>query len=343
MPFKILRNDITKLHVDAIVNAANTSLLMGGGVCSAIFTAAGVDRLQNACNQLAPIKTGEAVITQGFDLPAKFIIHTAGPVYQDGSHGEEALLRACYLNSLELATKNDCESIAFPLISSGMYGYPKTEALRVATSAIRDYIGEVDIEVLLVVFDKSAFEVSKELLGAVESFIDENLIDEQAKMHHKFLDAEQSAINFTRQPSSSIQVRSEEFTPRAAAFLVEEKLDDLVKNLDEPFSKTLLRLIDQTGKKDSDIYRKANIDRRLFSKIRNSASYAPSKPTVLAFAIALELSLNQTQDLLEKAGFALSRSRKFDVIIEYFIKSRKYDIFQINEVLFNYDQPLLGG
>ena len=354
MPFRIVRNDITKLKVDAIINAANTSLKMGGGVCGAIFAAAGAKRLQNACNHLAPINTGEAVITQGFALPAKFIIHTAGPVYQDGNQGEEDLLRACYMNSLELATKNGCESIAFPLISSGIYGYPKAEALRVATAAIRDYIGEHDIDVSLVVFDKSAFEICRELLGAVESFIDEHYVEEHTPDRAHYQVMERWAYDSAMPRSVGIrpaQIR-EEMRPaktkekqaaEKAFFSADASLEDLVKNLDEPFSTTLLRLIDASGKKDAEVYRRANIDRRLFSKIRSNAAYTPSKPTVLAFAIALELGLEQTEDLLERAGFALSRSRKFDVIVEYFIQSRKYDVFQINEVLFSYDQPLLGG
>ena len=350
MPFKILRNDITKLQVDAIVNAANTSLKMGGGVSGAIFVAAGADRLQNACDYLAPINTGEAVITQGFNLPAKFIIHTVGPVYQDGNQSEDELLRACYMNSLELAAKNGCESIAFPLISSGTYGYPKAEALRVATTAIRDYIGEHDMDVMLVVFDKSAFEVSMELLGAVESFIDEFYVDEHVIHRSYSLEMERRTLEFAMPPPAAMRpdanrdARSQiKHVSEDAPFVAEAKLEHLVKNLDEPFSTTLLRLIDASGKKDSEVYRRANIDRRLFSKIRSNSAYSPSKPTVLAFAIALELGLEQTEDLLGRAGFALSRSRKFDVIVEYFILSRNYDVFQINEVLFSYDQPLLGG
>jgi O-acetyl-ADP-ribose deacetylase (regulator of RNase III) len=153
MPFTIIRNDITKVRVDAIVNAANTGLAQGGGVCGAIFKAAGARELQAACDKLAPIKTGEAVITPGFALPAKYVIHAAGPVYRGGGHGEEELLRAAYTNALKRAVENNCESIAFPLISSGIYGYPKDEALRVATAAIRDFLGEHDIDVSLVVFD----------------------------------------------------------------------------------------------------------------------------------------------------------------------------------------------
>ncbi len=342
MPFTIIRNDITKLRVDAIVNAANTSLQMGGGVCGAIFKAAGADSLQAACNNLTPIKTGEAVITQGFNLPAKYIIHTAGPVYRDGQRDEEALLRTCYINSLELAVKYDCESIAFPLISSGIYGYPKAEALRVATDAIRSFISEKDIDVTLVVFDREALSVSEELLGVVQSYIDEHYIEQHRQSRRQLLDIERQALSDEDTIDQSMPIISEMFAPSVAAPAT-GNLGTLIGNLDEPFSATLLRLIDATGRKDVEIYRRANIDRRLFSKIRSNAEYAPSKPTVLAFAIALELTLAETSDLLSRAGFALSHSRKFDVIVEYFIQSRKYDIFEINEVLFSYDQPLLGG
>ncbi len=323
--------------MDAIVNAANTSLQMGGGVCGAIFSAAGADSLQAACENLGPIKTGEAVITNGFKLPAKYIIHAAGPVYRDGKHGEEALLRNCYTNSLNLAVKHNCESIAFPLISSGIFGYPKAEALRVATAAIRGFLSEHDIDVSLVVYDKAAFALSEELLGNVESYIDEHYVEERHQSRRKLLYVEEKALSDASEIIAPLMIKGSICAPAGAS------LDDLVGKLDEPFSATLLRLIDATGKKDAEIYRRANIDRRLFSKIRSNAHYAPSKPTVLAFAVALKLSLDQTEDLLERAGFALSHSRKFDVIVEYFITSGKYDIFEINQVLFSYDQPLLGG
>jgi len=348
MPFTIIRNDITKLRVDAIVNAANTSLLMGGGVCCAIFNAAGADLLQKACAALAPIETGEAVITPAFNLSAKHIIHTAGPVYRDGNQGEEAMLRSCYTKSLELAVEHNCDSIAFPLISSGIYGYPKADALRVATTAIRDFVAEQDIDVSLVVFDKEALTVSQELLGAVESYIDEHYVDEKEHRYSRreLLAVEREALSDAEMIEMSAYLPlMEDEALIAEGFSAPESanLDDLVGNLDEPFSSTLLRLIDATGRKDSEVYNRANLDRRLFSKIRSNTNYAPSKPTVLAFAVALELNLDQTDDLLERAGFALSHSRKFDVIVEYFIQSRRYDIFEINEVLFSYDQPLLGG
>jgi len=352
MPLNIIRSDITKFSADAIVNAANTSLQMGGGVCGAIFSAAGAERLQNACDNLAPIKYGEAVITQGFRLPAKYIIHVAGSVYRDGKQGEEALLRSCYTNSLKLAMAHDCKSIAFPLISSGLYGYPKADALRVAMAAISDFLSEHDLDVTLVVFDKTAFVVSEELLGTVDRYINEHYVEEKERRYlpRDLLDVETKALTYEEIVSRSMPeprlAEEEAFKPvyrETAAAAPAGSLDDLIGNLDEPFSVTLLRLIDAAGRKDAEVYRRANIDRRLFSKIRSNAGYAPSKPTVLAFAVALELTIGQTADLLKRAGFALSHSRKFDVIVEYFIQNGKYDIFEINQVLFSYDQPLLGG
>lgn len=336
MPFTIIRQDITKMKVDAIVNAANTDLAIGGGVCGAIFKAAGASDLQTACDKLAPIQTGDAVITPGLRLPAKFVVHTAGPVCHGGKSGEEAQLRSCYLNSLKRAVENKCESIAFPLISSGIYGYPKDEALSVAMTAIQDFLGEHDLEVYLAIFDKATFTVSEKLLGEVESYIDEHYVAEHKLSRRELLDVEREALE------EADLIRYNAPSPMQAPS-VGAGIDDLVGSLDEPFSETLLRLIDTKGKTDVEIYKRANLDRKLFSKIRSGKGYAPSKRTAIALAVALELSLDETDDLLERAGYALSRSQKFDVIVEYFIVSGNYKIFEINEVLFKYDQPLLGG
>lgn len=328
MPFTIIRNDITQMRVDAIVNAANTNLQMGGGVCGAIFKAAGARELQAACDKLAPIKTGEAVITPGFRLPAKYVIHAAGPVFRhENAEQSEQYLRAAYTNSLKRAVENNCQSIAFPLISSGIYGYPKDEALQVATSAIQEFLTEHDhLDVSLVVFDKAAFTLSSELLGAVMSYIDEHYVDSSQISRRQLLDVERKALSAPMAPPSA-------GTP----------LDDLIGNLDEPFSQTLLRLIDAKRKSDVEVYKRANLDRKLFSKIRTGKGYMPSKRTAIALAIALELSLAETDDLLARAGYTLSHSQKLDVIVEYFITNGQYDIFAINQVLFSYDQPLLGG
>lgn len=331
MPFHIVRQDITKMQVDAIVNAANTDLLMGGGVCGAIFNAAGAQKLQAACNKLAPIRTGEAVITPGFALPAKYVIHAAGPAYHPGEPERcRELLRSAYTESLKLAKKHRCKSVAFPLISSGIYGYPKDEALEVAKYAIEDFLQEHDMEVYLAVFDKSAFVLSETLLGAVESYIDQHYVDAHQPKSRDLLGVESETLAYAAPPMPMPMM-----APSAA-------LDDLIEQLDEPFSDTLLKLIDAEGKTDVEVYKRANIDRKLFSKIRKGHGYTPRKPTILALAIALELTLPETDDLLKRAGYALSHASKFDVIVEYFIVNGRYDIFEINEVLFQYNQPLLG-
>lgn len=339
MPFTIVRQDITKMTVDAIVNAANTDLAMGGGVCGAIFKAAGAQELQAACNQVAPIKTGEAAITPSFALPCKYVIHAVGPVYRHwNAQQSEALLRSAYTESLRLASKNHIQSIAFPLISSGIFGYPKDEALKVASSAITDYLQSSDMDVFLAVFDKTAFAVSEKLLGEIESYIDEHYVEEHRIRRRDLLDVEREALS-----DDAIINYNAPMPSMAAPAAAGTGIDELVGNLDEPFGKTLLRLIDTKGKTDVEVYKRANIDRKLFSKIRTGKGYMPGKRTILALAIALELTLDETDDLLERAGFALSRSQKFDVIVEYFIVSGRFDIFEINEVLFKYDQPLLGG
>lgn len=335
MPLFIVRQDITKMNTDVIVNAANTALQMGGGVCGAIFSAAGAGKLQEACNKLAPIKTGEAVITPGFALPAKYIIHAAGPVYSRFKKRESArFLRSAYLESLKLAAREGCESIAFPLISSGIYGYPKKEALEEARLAIGEFLADHEMQVYLVIFDRAAFVLSEALLGDVESYIDEHYVKEHDdRKSRKFLQTEDAAL-FEPAPCFSMPM----------ALPKEDRgIENLIKNLDEPFSDALLKLIDAKGRTDVEVYKKANIDRKLFSKIRTGKGYTPKKPTILALAVALELTLPETDELLKRAGYALSHASKFDVIIEYFLIHRKYDIYEINEVLFEYDQPLLGA
>jgi len=357
MPLTIIRNDITKMNVDAIVNAANTELMAGGGVCGAIFAVAGEDYLQKACSRLAPIKTGEAVITRGYSLLAKYIIHAAGPVYKDGNQGEESQLQSCYMESLNLAKKHKCKSIAFPLISSGIYGYPKADALNTATRTIKEWLTYNDLDVFLVVFDKAAFMISNDLLGNIKAFIDENYVDERSQFYESryqlsqdrriAYDSEElhqtaklNITEFSQALSDDSIMENAALSQMARPYAFTKKLN--VK-LDEPFTTTLLRLIDSKDKTDVEIYKRANLDRKHFSKIRKGKGYMPSKKTIVALAIALELSMPETNDLLKRAGFALSRSVVFDVIIEYFITNKMYDIFDINNVLFEYDQQLLGG
>lgn len=332
MPFQIVRNDITTIACDAIVNAANETLLGGGGVDGAIHRAAGPELLAE-CRKLGGCKTGQAKITGAYRLPCKYVIHTVGPIWHGGQYGEQKLLESCYQKSLELALAYGCETVAFPLISAGAYGYPKEQALQVATNAIGAFLMEHDMQVTLVVFDRGSFQISKKLLEHITEYIDQHYVDTH------FISRETAPIFEKSLP---------QYTPMAAmppeprrSFL-QGSLSEAVSQVDESFSQMLLRKIDEKGMTDAACYKKANIDRKLFSKIRSNAQYKPSKPTAIAFAIALELSLGETTELLRKAGFALSHSSKFDIIIEYFIRSGNYDIFEINEALFAFDQSLLG-
>ena len=328
MPLLLVRNDLTKMPVDAIVNAANESLLGGGGVDGCVHRAAGPELLE-ACRALGGCKTGEAKLTAGFRLPCRYVIHTVGPVWRGGTHGEREQLASCYRSSLALARAHGCETVAFPLISSGIFGYPKDQALRVAVDTIGAFLAENDLTVYLVIFDRAAYEIGGKLFADIAAYIDERYVDAHTDLRRERLRRVSVAEN--RMPSAC------EAAPMAAS-----GLDEALAHLDAGFSETLLKLIDRSGKKDSEIYKKANVDRKLFSKIRSNPAYRPSKPTAVAFAIALELSLPETRDLIARAGYALSASSKFDVIVEYFIARKNYNIFEINEALFAFDQSLLG-
>lgn len=354
MPFKIIRNDITKMNTDAIVNAANTALAPGGGVCGAIFSAAGFNELKAECDKIGKCKTGGAVITSGCKLNAKYIIHTAGPIYTDGNKREAKQLYSCYISSLKLAKKHNLESVAFPLISSGIYGYPKNEALQIATNAIVDFLAKNDMDIYLVVYDKNAFKVSSKLFSDIQEYIDETMIREQPRRERQ--DEEYIAKNvdeatFSQYISDLYDINSRDAAPIANAQMDPmpaspkdrtQTIAEILMDMDKSFSETLLELIDKSGMKDSEVYKKANVDRRLFSKIRSNMQYKPSKVTAVAFALALELDLYETRDLLEKAGYSMTHSDKFDIIIEYFIKRKNYNVFEINEILFAFDQSLIG-
>lgn len=329
MPLQIVRNDITKMKVDAIVNAANTSLLGGGGVDGAIHRAAG-PKLLAECRKLNGCPTGDAKMTKGYRLKAKYIIHTVGPIYRDGHHQEEKLLRSCYQKSLALALEKDCDSIAFPLISAGAYGYPKDQALQIAIEEISHFLLEHDMMVYLVIFDLKAFQISAKLFAHIQSYIDDHYV-----ISHS------DAVSSLRRNRKALLDESP--VMEGPVYSEALNLEDALKQMDESFSEMLMRKIDEAGMKDSECYKKANVDRKLFSKIRSHKNYKPSKKTVLAFAIALELPLDETNDMLKKAGYALSHSNKFDIIVEYFIIHKHYDIYEINEALFAFDQPLLGG
>jgi len=341
MPLEIIRNDITKISVNAIVNAANTALKMGGGVCGAIFSAAGAENLQAECDIIGTCKVGEAVITSGYSLPAQHIIHTVGPIWRGGGSGEAQLLHNCYTNSLTLALQQGCESIAFPLISSGIYGYPKDQALQIAISAISEFLLNHEMNVHLVVYDKRAFRLSAKLYSDIEQYIDDNYIE---KRQHGVSNRVIEAYEYQKIEELQEILRPSEACPTTPARSKKKRrLEDVLEQLEESFPERLLRLIDEKGMTDIETYKRANIDRKLFSKIRSEKGYNPSRVTAIAFAIALQLTLDETQDLLSIAGYTLSRSNKFDVIIEYFIEDGNYNIFEVNEALFAFDQVPIGG
>ena len=432
MPLQIIRNDITKMNVDAIVSASDSSLSGSGGADGNIHRAAGPELPEELRTlQLRGCTVGNAVITSGFRLPCRYIIHTAGPEWEDGLHGEHELLASCYRSALALAAEHDCRSIAFPLISSGVCGYPRDLALRTAVDTISEFLAENDMTVYVVVFDRKTYRISEKLFADIAEYIDDNYADEHydeyleqmrrrnARQKPAYRDCGQhryAAKRSTRRnrgPASEDRPDlctdradlhepeksscksahlpdNEDFScgsvlpyededllcesvlpyddedllcrsvlpPEDKAFVREAvlspysdelpckcalSLNDALEQIDESFSEMLMRKIDESGMSDSECYKKANIDRKLFSKIRSDKLYKPSKPTVLAFAIALELPLYETKDMLMKAGFALSHSSKFDIIVEYFIERGNYNIFEINEALFAFDQRTLGA
>lgn len=333
MPFKIIRNDITKVEVDAIVNAANPRLKMGAGVCGAIFSAAGKEKLQKACDEIGHCDDGNAVITDGFKLPAKFIIHTVGPVWGGGDNNEDEILFNAYWNSMELAIKNNCSSIAFPLISSGYFGYPKKEAFQVAIRAIGEFLDEYEMSVYLVVFDKDSLEISEKRLYEVKKFIDDNYVNEKLLLRRQYKVNEKKWIDEERSRIDEILIH-EQFEKASA-------IESFEPNLEETFSQRLLRLIDERGFTDPQIYNRAYITRKHFSKIRNNPNYQPKKKTAISLAIALLLSIEDMLVFLKSASFTLSDSIMSDVIIQYHIKAGIYDVFQINEMLLGFDQEPL--
>ncbi len=366
MAFKIIRNDITKVSADAIVNTANPEPVYGGGTDTAIYKAAGEEELLEERRKIGSLEPGQAAVTPAFKLDAKYIIHTVGPVWIDGEHGEKEKVRSCYENSLKLAKERECESIAFPLISTGTYGFPKAEALQIAVAVFGEFLAENEMEITLVVFDEKSFVLSDKIFAGVDAYIDENYVSET--LEYEYAADEQSVALFGRTPDGESKPRRRSLfgrseadntsfymdsmvAPTAAAMPMAgaamaaksaRSLDELMSHVGESWQQSLLRLIDEKGYTDTEVYKRANVDRKLFSKIRSNAAYQPKKITAVAFALALRLSLDETKDLLGRAGYALSPSSKFDLIIEYFIEQEVYDSYTINLALFEHEQPLLG-
>ena len=345
MPLQIVKKDITKMKVDAIVNTTNTEMMGYSGVDLAVHQGAG-PLLELECAKLVPLGLGMAKITKGYNLDAKYIIHTSGPIWQGGLVGESIILKSCYLESLKLAIENGCTSVAFPLISSGTYGYPKDQVLKFAVSVITEFLFDHELMVYLCVFDSTSYEFSKSLYAEISKFIDDEYVDSDSDGS---IDKNQVIKNLCL----SKECIREEYIAEAPKMSVpmpavcgsanNKSLQEYMKSMDKSFAYKLFDLIDERGMTDIECYKKANVDKKTFSKIKcNPDTYRPSKQTAVAFAIALKLDLDETQDLLASAGLTLSRSFVFDKIIRFFIQKGNYDIFEINEALFEFDQVLLG-
>ena len=365
MPFQIIRNDITKVKADVIVNTANPDPVIGSGTDSAVYHAAGQQQLLAERKRIGHIAPGRIAVTPAFNLSAKYIIHTVGPSWEDGSHGEREILHSCYEKSLGKAAELKADSIAFPLIATGVYGFPKDEALNIALAEIGKFLLTHEMEVILVVFDRKAFELSGRLAGDIDEFIDDHgvLIAREAEYGGsmdnraysrrmnaaglradkelfrpgaKLTDTEEEAELFDEAPAPT--------APLNASFISmeSESLDEVLQNTGDTFQQKLFQLIDASGMDDVTVYKKANIDRKVFSRIRCKNDYRPKKKTAVAFAIALQLDMPAMQDLLSRAEIAFSPSNKFDLIITYFVTHGVYDIFRINAALFKYGQPTLG-
>ena len=359
MPLQIIRQDITRMKVDAIVNTTNEEMVGYNGVDYAVHKGAGAE-LDKECRQLAPLGLGTAKITKGYNLDAKYIIHTSGPTWQGGLAGESIILKSCYLESLKLAVENGCESVAFPLISAGAYGYPKDKVLKFAVQIITEFLFTHELTVYLCVFDRTSYEFSKELFNEISEFIDD---DYGFKEKHGFINrfsrlaanrrcdvyedetltADYSEFDASEECAPAPKMMPCASVPTECGSVKNKSLEEYMKAMDKSFAYKLFDYIDSKGMTDVECYKKANVDKKTFSKIKcNPQTYKPSKQTAVAFAIALELSLDETQDLLSSAGLTLSRSFVFDKIIRYFIQKGNYNIFEINEALFEFDQMLLG-
>ena len=410
MAFRIVRNDITKIKADAIVNTANPNPRFDSGTDTAIYTAAGAEELLEERRKIGRIEDGQVAVTPAFALDAKYIFHTVGPVWDGGDKGERDIVRSCYTNCLNKALEMGLESIAFPLIATGNYGFPKAEALQIATSVFSSFLAGNDLDLTLVVFDNESFTLSGKIFAGIDQYIDENYVEEKTGeeygnpykdvfmagaagagigagaiagmmgaaaersfdaavedecaeeapedaeireknnrrlfLGNRRLDRKEEAramqADMLAMPKAEAPVPP---APAAAAAMVEKKqrsLEDVVKNISETWSESLLRMIDEKGLTDVEVYKRANVDRKLFSKIRGDKDYKPRKTTAVALALALRLNLDETKDFIGRAGYAFSPSSKFDLIIEYFIDNQVYDFMTINLALFEHDQPQIG-
>ena len=362
MPLRIVRNDITKMNTEAIVNTANAQATVGPGCDSAVYKAAGYDELLNYRKQhIGFVEEGAVFITPGFHLQAKYIIHAVSPLYLGGDEGEEAKLRSCYRKSLKLAGENGIKSIAFPLIATGSFGYPKEEGMRIAVDEIQEFLFAYDMEIYLVVFDEISTGIGKRLCPDLETYIDRNYVREAVKTEHdavrfnaaRAMPRRYSAFGsfLKKEPTGGSvfnrESRHEERCERDVPFYNdfeeqhESKLEERMRHMSDTFSEYLLYLIRERGMENADVYKRAIVDKKIFSKIKNNANYHPNKLTALCLCVGAELNLDETKDLLARAGYALSPCDKTDIIFSYFIENEIYDMIELDIQLEEHGLPCI--
>ncbi len=352
MSFKIVRNDITHVKADVIVNTANPKPIYASGTDLAVYQAAGADELLAERKKIGCIERGDIAVTGAYALNAKYIIHTVGPVWVDGMHKEFETLERCYAKSLQKALELGCNSIAFPLISTGVYGFPKDKALQIAVSVFSRFLLENEMQIILVVFDKKSFQLSGQLVGEIDSFIDANYIRQKRiteysrrPFRHSRIESNitydsevyEECSRYTEAEESETELLMSVPMPQKAMSLEEE-----LENVGMSFHDKLFELIGESGMDNKDVWKRANLDRKHFSKIQCDEKYHPKKKTVMALCIALELDLEQAKDLLARADWAFSPSSKVDLIVQKAIIDKQYDIYQLNLVLFQYTNEILG-
>ena len=327
MPFKIVRNDLTKMQVDAIVNTANEEPTYGAGTDKAVYEAAGVEELLEARRKIGYMEEGQAAITPGFHLPAKYIIHAISPFYWDGESKEEQKLRSCYRNSLTLAEQYGCKSIAFPLIATGSFGYPKEEGMRIALDEIITFLLSHDMLIYLVVFDTKATQLGFNLYPDLEMYIDHNYVCDKREEEYgdRYFDLEHEKVS--------------EYDGFRNDLGIEERMAEMA----DSFQKQLLYLIEKKGFTNAEVYKKAIVTKQLFSKIKNDPNYHPDKATAMRLCVGAKLNLRETKDLLARAGYALSPCDKMDIIFSYFIEHHIYDMIEIDITLEEQGLPCFIG
>lgn len=346
MPFKIIRNDITRMQVDVIVNTANAQPVYSAGTDTAVYQAAGAERLLEERKKIGVLEEGEVALTPGFALPAKYIIHAVSPFYQGDEEEAEEKLRSCYRKSLQLAEEKECRSIAFPLIATGSYGYPKEEGMRIALDEINAFLLTRDMMVYLVVFDEMATGLGRKLYPDLEAYIDRHYVEEQEEAEYSEISEERSfcisapiekdcyerRVRIQKEGKAIVNAMSEDDYDSFIE-VSDSAIKERLTHLSDTFQEYLMYLIKTKGLTNADVYKRALITKQLFSKIKLNPDYHPDKSTAMRLCVGVGLNLDETKDLLARAGYALSPCEKRDVIFSYFIEAGVYDMIEIDIAL----------